>query len=440
MVNSDASLSGLPVELLDMVAGQLESSDFFALRLTSKTLTENTYDLFSRTYFQERCFILTDPTSMNALLSISQHNVFGKSLKKLWLVASSLVCLTERGCKKWVLDTDDPISALQGMDRDQRLEKEGQIENFMNTYERLAANVDHFQKQSLASTLVCILRNFILHGNAPSISKTTIECEYFGRYRRPVYDLGWTQAEYIRYKPYGLERLRRVLGAKRYDEVWDGATFQPIYEAVFKAIVETEFPAQKLTLGDRRQPLIRLSSFSRWNELYRTTTLRSLRLNMYNDYLASSASEELISVRQKETFGFLSFLASARNIEHFYFELFDCRDYLKGPQRLFQCIASKTLPDDALADLPDRGMLLPNLRSLELVSHRDLSLKTLLHFLQERQRTLTEVLLRRLACSNKSVCSVPEHIDEKPLREALEKAAGLAEKATFNLVIEECYT
>ncbi|KAK3639144.1 hypothetical protein LTR56_008735 [Elasticomyces elasticus] len=82
---SHSSLSDLPVELLAMIASLLPPKDLLPLRRTCRGLEYATLDVFASVHFSEKAFIFSDPRSMQALVSIANHAVFSRQLKRLEL-------------------------------------------------------------------------------------------------------------------------------------------------------------------------------------------------------------------------------------------------------------------------------------------------------------------------------------------------------------------
>ncbi|KAK3658773.1 hypothetical protein LTR56_001644 [Elasticomyces elasticus] len=81
-------LLSLPAELTALIAEHLPpSSDLLALRSTCRDVESHTRRTFAQANFQARTFLLCDRHSMQALVDIARHQVFGKLLHSITLAA-----------------------------------------------------------------------------------------------------------------------------------------------------------------------------------------------------------------------------------------------------------------------------------------------------------------------------------------------------------------
>ncbi|KAK4958141.1 hypothetical protein LTR10_004566 [Elasticomyces elasticus] len=83
-----SGLLSLPAELLELIALQLPpSSDLLAFRLTCRDVESKTRWAFVDANFRRKTFLLCDQKSMQALLGISRHPIYSKTLKIVILAA-----------------------------------------------------------------------------------------------------------------------------------------------------------------------------------------------------------------------------------------------------------------------------------------------------------------------------------------------------------------
>ncbi|KAK5683013.1 hypothetical protein LTS10_004541 [Elasticomyces elasticus] len=81
-------LLSLPAELVELIAERLPpSSDLLALRSTCRDIESHTRRTFAQANFQAKTFLLCDRQSMQALVDIARHPVFGKLLRSITLAA-----------------------------------------------------------------------------------------------------------------------------------------------------------------------------------------------------------------------------------------------------------------------------------------------------------------------------------------------------------------
>ncbi|KAK5741727.1 hypothetical protein LTR17_003718 [Elasticomyces elasticus] len=96
--DTTAHILRLPAELVEMVAQELTPLDFRAFRSTCNQVNNYSYPTFATQNFEDKEFSLAHAPSMQALVGISQHAVFGKKLKD---VALSLNTVFDG---KWAVD------------------------------------------------------------------------------------------------------------------------------------------------------------------------------------------------------------------------------------------------------------------------------------------------------------------------------------------------
>lgn len=76
------SISHLPTEMLCSIASLLEAQDFFSFRQTSRVIQNSTISQFATQYFKRR-YILLQRHSLEALINIARHPVFGPTVHTL---------------------------------------------------------------------------------------------------------------------------------------------------------------------------------------------------------------------------------------------------------------------------------------------------------------------------------------------------------------------
>ena len=75
----------LPSELLELIAEHAEPADLLALRRTCRDTAAATFRAYTKAHFTHKIFVVDCPRSMQNLLSISEHTVYGTSLEKVTL-------------------------------------------------------------------------------------------------------------------------------------------------------------------------------------------------------------------------------------------------------------------------------------------------------------------------------------------------------------------
>ncbi|KAK3616340.1 hypothetical protein LTR56_026020 [Elasticomyces elasticus] len=80
-------LLSLPAELVESIATCTPPEDLPALRLTCKEVHSAVQRPFVKAHFREKTFMLPSSGSMQALVAISRHSIFGKAMKKVNLMA-----------------------------------------------------------------------------------------------------------------------------------------------------------------------------------------------------------------------------------------------------------------------------------------------------------------------------------------------------------------
>ena len=91
-MSDSASISSLSPELVDMITSYLESDDLSRLRLSYRSLCECSLFRFIQRYFHTRIHVLTQH-SLQALLEISRHPVFGPSIRTLGVSRRFITCI-----------------------------------------------------------------------------------------------------------------------------------------------------------------------------------------------------------------------------------------------------------------------------------------------------------------------------------------------------------
>jgi hypothetical protein len=81
--NMESYLVSIPTELLEGVADHLDTTDLVNVRLTCKDIGKRVDHVFATKCFSERSFLLSDQSSLVALLEISMHQKYSKSMRRI---------------------------------------------------------------------------------------------------------------------------------------------------------------------------------------------------------------------------------------------------------------------------------------------------------------------------------------------------------------------
>ncbi|KAK3623818.1 hypothetical protein LTR56_021372 [Elasticomyces elasticus] len=81
--SSPSRLSGLPPELFELVAEEVDSEDLFALRSTCREIGHKDHRTFLDVHFSSKAFLLSSPESMRMLVDLSKHNIFGPAIQRI---------------------------------------------------------------------------------------------------------------------------------------------------------------------------------------------------------------------------------------------------------------------------------------------------------------------------------------------------------------------
>lgn len=111
----------LPQELLDLVTGDLRPGEIIALSTTCKELRARLEPWIGQHFFTDRTFLISDEISLSALLGISEHPVFSKSIQTIRFSFVKLIDIvadhshdSRNGKCDWTNDkgSDEPYSEL----------------------------------------------------------------------------------------------------------------------------------------------------------------------------------------------------------------------------------------------------------------------------------------------------------------------------------------
>ncbi|KAK5742088.1 hypothetical protein LTR17_003596 [Elasticomyces elasticus] len=85
-VSANNTLVNLPAEIIEQIAGLLPKPDLSTMRATCHVLAANSQRPYIRANFMAKRFLLADSWSMQALVDISCHPVFSKTMMSVELV------------------------------------------------------------------------------------------------------------------------------------------------------------------------------------------------------------------------------------------------------------------------------------------------------------------------------------------------------------------
>ncbi|KAK3641628.1 hypothetical protein LTR56_011230 [Elasticomyces elasticus] len=89
-INGGEAITALPVELVELIAANLTRNEQATLRATCRELAAKMQRLFVVSSFTSMRFLQSDAWSMNALVDISRHPIFSKTLRTVRLAPWSL--------------------------------------------------------------------------------------------------------------------------------------------------------------------------------------------------------------------------------------------------------------------------------------------------------------------------------------------------------------
>lgn len=254
------TLQTVPHELILDIIGSVDPKDLISLRLTCRDVSACTLVRFSKVHFSERRHILTKH-SLQALIDITAHPVYGKDVRSISLGSSRLCQSTYSKMEHWLSFHNDPgiQSRLERLNNAAHaaLFEQAWLENTTEGSRMLAAALNNIHKYGNAATLGM----WVDVVTAESAAK---DPHYFRnpQYRNTLYFSGWGSL-----RSYGSD-----LGAseiERYITFTEKAT--DTIHLLLYAIGFSSCTIQDLSLsiykGDRDLTLGRYAATSRWLRL-----------------------------------------------------------------------------------------------------------------------------------------------------------------------------
>ena len=152
-------LLDMPVELLERMAFCLDPSTLISFRKTCNSVASITRQCFARACLKELAFVLSDKTSMQALVNISAHPVYSKSVQRLPLSLATLAPNAKGDESRRQYQNGCPHPPEEEARRDEQ----------KAAYLDLKRREDELGAGPQETLLETALRNFINCGNTPAI-------------------------------------------------------------------------------------------------------------------------------------------------------------------------------------------------------------------------------------------------------------------------------
>ncbi|KAK5707273.1 hypothetical protein LTR17_020847 [Elasticomyces elasticus] len=115
--SSSSRLCELPLELFELIAEEVDSEDLFALRSTCREIGHKVHRTFLDVHFSDKAFLLSSPESMQMLVDLSKHTIFGGAIKRINLHVQMISAKEHSRTLRW-----DQRNGEMGLSREQRLE------------------------------------------------------------------------------------------------------------------------------------------------------------------------------------------------------------------------------------------------------------------------------------------------------------------------------
>lgn len=367
---SKSSIIDLPVELLEGVAEYLCLEDVCSIRIACKELSTKLLGPFVKTFFTDRCFLLSDWDSMSTLLKMSDDRTCTKYMR----------------CLRFSTDILDREKMRRAQNIDAARWYEHREEEFI-------------REGGLIHTLNLIFERLRQTGVSLHISFVP----------GPFTDCD-DQRTCL---PFGLKGLRERFQLQPGETIMTASTASyfgfdygrglNLREYVYEAVLHSKFAARGLEIGTPNildKDEIGLPWFSSAAAGLSTTNLRVLDLYLSLIVPRSPANALAPSQTQRRYIrDFIAFIARARNLEELVVD--------QGPHRelgsrisadnelyrqTFHSIATKSYLDGRLIEIPLGDRLLPKLKSLKLAYHL-IHFELLLDFVRQRKETLRSISL-----------------------------------------------
>ncbi|KAK5678130.1 hypothetical protein LTS10_009299 [Elasticomyces elasticus] len=149
--SGQSRLCELPPELFELIAEEVDSEDLFALRSTGREIGHKVHRTFLDVQFSDKAFLLSSPESMQMLVDLSEHALFGGAIKRINLHVQMISAKEHYRTLRWDQRNDEV-----GLSREQRLElREGRRQ-----YQQMAdAHRQFWNQKAWAAPLAEALTN-----------------------------------------------------------------------------------------------------------------------------------------------------------------------------------------------------------------------------------------------------------------------------------------
>ena len=352
------SLLEIPIELIELIASFLAPTDLFNVRTTCRDMVAATSDVFGRTYFADRTFLLACPHSMEIIENISSNNHLSKFLKKLRFSAATL--RPHKNLQSLRCASPPVIGPSLPRQEERRVRKE-----YAEAYKGLMEDQWDFWGQGQYDSLVVVFRSLRAAGSTPDVL-----CPGFGfEYDDPNGS-----------RPTGFQRLENIAG--HHLPLCYEHHSGPMIGYIYEAILETEFPIRHLELATDAPgiPMRRLLCPRACDHFKHLHTLR-----LYVDPEPDEESEEALNAT-KELIGILF---NAVNLRQLTLGIYGAAT--GGHAALFAMMAhASSIEVDGRQSAP----LLFKLTDLELVGHH-IPYKDMYAFVSRRATTLQRISMKR---------------------------------------------
>ncbi|KAK5738700.1 hypothetical protein LTR17_005832 [Elasticomyces elasticus] len=141
---------GLPVEMIELIARAVPAEDLPAMRLVCRELEHAIHRVFVQTHFTDKTFMLPSPESMQALVEISKHSIYGKLLKKVRLV--NIAAMETRFLSWRITGGGAPVRT-----REERVRSRAMRIREEQTYEK---QIKYYKQCQWSADLIEALQNF----------------------------------------------------------------------------------------------------------------------------------------------------------------------------------------------------------------------------------------------------------------------------------------
>lgn len=413
MENEPCFFTSLPSELVEHIGTLAFPSDLLSLRLVSKEISATILAVFSKAWFSDRAFLLSDGSSMDVLNAISGHKVFAKNVQRIRFSPLMLKPRLEFGTG-WA--RYGQISTL--MER----EDIGEIARFhhsLKAQEWRFSNVKN-KNHSSRTVLKSIFNHFGRIGHYPDV------------YFIDSHD----KDDHEKYRPWGLEWLRKTLKTDLLQcDCMIPAQDSLYHQNLHEAMIETQYAPTNLHIGQVGQEML-LGCLSYRPHLFPAANIRTLELtlNTYGKSYVSPMAND--SVRRIEISNFAIFLSTMPRLTSLKLQL--QKVWLTSLQEnyadIFHCLATKSYLDGSRLNLAGDDLLLPSLKSIDLRDH-GIRLDLLLHFCIDRRETLRTIHLERIVDHE-----VRDSSDVKQrIRNSLAPGSD-NESSKTSISLEDCFT